>query len=89
MTGEGRQQRRTRRKLRERKRERAGGEEDQEAKAKENENSLPEWFSNRAHAQHNVEIVSYPLNEVRKHCIRHVSYTILLSWVAQGLPHLA
>ena len=85
MTGEGRQQRRTRRKLRER--ERRG--EDKEAKEKENENVLPEWFSNRAHAQHNVEIVSYPLNEVCKHCIRHVSYTILLSWVAQGLPHLA
>ena len=86
MTGEGKT---TEEDKEETERERAGWEEDKEAKEKEKENSLPEWFSNRAHAQHNVEIVSYPLNEVRKHCIRHVSYTILLSWVAQGLPHLA
>ena len=31
-------------------------------RAEEKENILPERFSNSAHAQHNVEIVSHPLN---------------------------
>lgn len=54
-----REQRMRRRKLR----GREGREMGEESKrAEEKENILPEWFSNRAHAQHNVEIVSYPLN---------------------------
>jgi len=50
--------------------------------------TLPECISNRAHAQYDVEVVPYSLNEICEHCIRHVSNAILLGSVSQSLPHL-
>ena len=60
MTGEGKRTEEEEEEEEETERKTEGREMGEESKRKTN--ILPEWFSNRAHAQHNVEIVSYSLN---------------------------
>ena len=48
----------------------------------------PEWFSYRAHAEHNVKVVAYSLYQVSKHGVWSIRDTILLGICTQCLTYL-
>ena len=48
----------------------------------------PEWFSYRAHAEHNVKVVAHSLYQVSKHGVWSICDTILLGICTQCLTYL-